>query len=429
MELSDLARSTLLLTERELAQSASVTKTLEHAPVERGSRSKLHQVVLNLVVNAKHAVESRALPPGDRHVIRLATRLEGNDSILEVSDTGCGVAPEHLPHLFEPFFTTKPVGVGTGLGLSVCSTIVQRLGGRIEVEEHGRRRLDLPSRAPLPSQRARRGGAAVVRGRLRPPPQRFARQIPSNPASMLMNPPLWLSSLMFALPAGVAVAQEREAGAAIVEPVSVDEVLPEAAGEASGRVSVGAQLPRAGEGGASVLPRVQVFVGLSERVGAEAGLGAEVRPLAGIARVSTAAVGLKVALARPDGAWPGLVAKVETRLDAEEGVQVAAGLGVVGRVGRLTAQGTIALALSWAGAAPELEANAALGWALTEHVYVLVEAEAGAALGPGGTPRGSVGPAVKWVSKQGFFLALGTLIGVGAGLGDVAAVLQGQLER
>ncbi len=245
---------------------------------------------------------------------------------------------------------------------------------------------------------------------------------------MPMNSPRWLTSLLFLLPAGVAVAQEGEASEAIVEPVSVDEVLPEAAGEASGRVSVGARLSRAGEGGAAVLPRVQGFWGLSERVGAEAGLGAEVRPLAGVARVSSATLGLKVALARPDGAWPGLVAKVETSLAAEEGVRVAAGLGAVGSAGRLTAQGTIALALSWGRAAPELESNAAVAWALTEQVYVLLEAEAGGALGPGGTPRGSVGPALKWVPRRGFFLALGTLIGVAAGLGDVAAVLQGQLE-
>ncbi len=165
VELSDLARSTLLLTERELAHSATVTKALEHAPVERGSRSKLHQVVLNLVVNAKHAVESRALPPGERHVIRLATRVEGDDSILEISDTGCGVAPEHLAHLFEPFFTTKPVGVGTGLGLSVCSTIVQRLGGRIEVESTvgvgSTFRVVLPCRSGAQAEEARRSVGAA----------------------------------------------------------------------------------------------------------------------------------------------------------------------------------------------------------------------------------------------------------------------------
>jgi signal transduction histidine kinase len=54
--------------------------------------------------------------------------------VIEVTDTGCGIAPENLERIFDPFFTTKPVGVGTGLGLPICHRIVSEFGGAMEVD-------------------------------------------------------------------------------------------------------------------------------------------------------------------------------------------------------------------------------------------------------------------------------------------------------
>lgn len=131
IDLADIVRSTLLLTERELGAKATLVRELESA-FFRAPRQKLHQLTLNLLVNAMHAVEAKPLDLG-KHVIRVATRTEGDCVVLEISDTGCGIPEDIQRRIFEPFFTTKPVGVGTGLGLSVCAMVVQRLGGSIEV--------------------------------------------------------------------------------------------------------------------------------------------------------------------------------------------------------------------------------------------------------------------------------------------------------
>jgi PAS domain S-box-containing protein len=103
----------------------------------RGNEGKLAQVFLNLLVNAAQAIAPGA---AGAHAVTVATsRREGGRVAVEVRDTGCGIAQEHLPRLFEPFFTTKPRGIGTGLGLSICHGIVRAHGGAIEVEsERGR---------------------------------------------------------------------------------------------------------------------------------------------------------------------------------------------------------------------------------------------------------------------------------------------------
>lgn len=91
-----------------------------------GSRARLTQVVLNLLLNAIDALQGRGQ-------IAISARLaaEADAALLRVSDDGPGIAPEIAQHLFEPFSTTKPAGKGTGLGLAVTHTIVEGLGGSI----------------------------------------------------------------------------------------------------------------------------------------------------------------------------------------------------------------------------------------------------------------------------------------------------------
>ena len=88
---------------------------------------RMQQVVLNLLTNALDA-----MPDGGRLAIR--TIQNGDEVAVRITDSGTGIAPQHLSRIFEPFFTTKPVDKGSGLGLSVSLGIVQEHGGRIEVD-------------------------------------------------------------------------------------------------------------------------------------------------------------------------------------------------------------------------------------------------------------------------------------------------------
>ena len=130
VDLANIAGETAVLTEREIARRARFTKELAPAPLSRAPRGELHQVVLNLLVNALQALDERG-PEANR--ISMATGTDGSRAFLSVADSGCGIPPEQLNRIFDPFFTTKPVGIGTGMGLSVCATTVRRLGGEIDV--------------------------------------------------------------------------------------------------------------------------------------------------------------------------------------------------------------------------------------------------------------------------------------------------------
>lgn len=88
--------------------------------------NQINQVFLNLLVNAAQAMEHKG------HLYLRAWQ-QGQSVCVEVRDTGPGIAPEHMKRLFEPFFTTKPVGSGTGLGLSLSYSIVQKHQGEIDV--------------------------------------------------------------------------------------------------------------------------------------------------------------------------------------------------------------------------------------------------------------------------------------------------------
>ncbi|MCP3101847.1 ATP-binding protein [Myxococcus sp. K15C18031901] len=121
----------LRLVRNELTHRARVSCTLEQVPPVHGNEVRLGQVVLNLLVNALQALPER---PADENRVRVSLRTGRSGQVeLEVADNGHGMAPEVQRRIFDPFYTTRPVGEGTGLGLSICLTLVQAMGGRIEV--------------------------------------------------------------------------------------------------------------------------------------------------------------------------------------------------------------------------------------------------------------------------------------------------------
>ena len=119
--------STLNVVNNELKYKAEVIKEYGELPAVECLASQLNQVFMNLLVNAAHAIEERG-------VINIRTGVEDEWVWVEVADTGRGIDAESLKRIFDPFFTTKPVGTGTGLGLSLSYGIVNKHGGRIDVD-------------------------------------------------------------------------------------------------------------------------------------------------------------------------------------------------------------------------------------------------------------------------------------------------------
>jgi hypothetical protein len=128
-----VAQMTKML-QRILGEDITLTSQyVASLPPIKGDAGMIEQIIMNLAVNARDA-----LPHGGQ--LTISTRLDHFEDdehrpavCLSVSDNGCGIPPENLPHIFEPFFTTKETGKGTGLGLPTVYSIVQQHHGKIKV--------------------------------------------------------------------------------------------------------------------------------------------------------------------------------------------------------------------------------------------------------------------------------------------------------
>lgn len=118
--------SSLNIVNNELKYKAVIHKDFAGLPMVECIPSQLNQVMLNLLVNAGHAI-------ADHGEIHIRTGVQEREVWIEVKDNGSGISDEHLSRIFDPFFTTKAIGKGTGLGLALSLNTIERHHGRFEV--------------------------------------------------------------------------------------------------------------------------------------------------------------------------------------------------------------------------------------------------------------------------------------------------------
>lgn len=130
LDVRPLLDAAIRMAMNEIRCRARIVTHYEDTPPVLASDGRLGQVFLNLVVNA-----AQAIPEGDieNNTITVKTSDEHGRIVVEVSDTGTGIAPDVIDKIFDPFVTTKPRGVGTGLGLYICKNVVTAIGGELSV--------------------------------------------------------------------------------------------------------------------------------------------------------------------------------------------------------------------------------------------------------------------------------------------------------
>jgi signal transduction histidine kinase len=125
-ELNRSILNTLVVARSEYKYVAELQTDLGDVPMINCHGGQINQVVLNLVVNAAHAIGDVVAGSQNKGLITVKTYQEGTDVIISVGDSGPGIPEEVRDRIFEPFFTTKEVGRGTGQGLSLAHHIVVR---------------------------------------------------------------------------------------------------------------------------------------------------------------------------------------------------------------------------------------------------------------------------------------------------------------
>lgn len=137
-----VVQEVLAMMRPSIPSSIELKSRIEANPPITMESGELNQILVNLLINARDAIDGRGMIEVcldrvdlDEQICACCQqRLSGAYVALEVSDNGSGIAPQHKPRLFDPFFTTKDVGKGTGLGLSMVQGVLRRCGGHVVVD-------------------------------------------------------------------------------------------------------------------------------------------------------------------------------------------------------------------------------------------------------------------------------------------------------
>jgi signal transduction histidine kinase len=164
-----VVRTAITMAWNEIRHRAPLRTDLRPVPPVLGNEVRLGQVVINLLINAAQSIPAGAYEANE---VRISTSLQGDQVIVEVTDTGVGIPVELQARIFEPFFTTKGKVKGTGIGLTVSRNIVLEHGGQMDL--HSRPGSGTTFRVSLPAQRS--GDASAL-----PPPHPGSPPAPPAP--------------------------------------------------------------------------------------------------------------------------------------------------------------------------------------------------------------------------------------------------------
>ena len=164
-DLNEAIRTTFTVARNEFKYVAEPLLELGDLPQVFCWIGELNQVLLNLIVNAAHAIEEKRAQEGGGEqlgTIIARSRLDGDDAVIEIEDDGCGIPAEVQGRIFDPFFTTKQVGKGSGQGLALVHSIVERHGGAIHFTTRPGAGTTFEIRIPVGGAGAGEGGERIA---------------------------------------------------------------------------------------------------------------------------------------------------------------------------------------------------------------------------------------------------------------------------
>jgi two-component system NtrC family sensor kinase len=159
-DLNEALETTLAVCRNEYKYVADVELTLGELPLVICNVGELNQVFLNLIINAAQAIGEIADGSRRRGMIRIASRVQDGDVVIDIADDGPGIPPELQERIYEPFFTTKEIGQGSGQGLAIARTAIEQHSGSIECASAPGRGTTFTLHIPI--QRSPRDAARVA---------------------------------------------------------------------------------------------------------------------------------------------------------------------------------------------------------------------------------------------------------------------------